>query len=43
MEGDTELKNFPLYCHKCKHETLIIAKRLQVAVIRESDAQTQSR
>lgn len=32
---DTELKNFPLYCPKCKQESLIDAKDLQVTVIRK--------
>ena len=31
---DTELKNFPLYCPKCKQESLINAKDLQVTVIK---------
>ena len=26
---DTELKNFPLYCTKCKQESLIDAKNFQ--------------
>lgn len=34
---DTELKNFPLYCPKCRRESLIEAKNLQVAVIKESN------
>lgn len=42
IREDTELKNFPLYCPKCKQESLIGAKDLQVIVIREPDAQTQS-
>ena len=40
---DTELKNFPLYCPKCKQETLINVKQLNTTVIKEPDAQTQSR
>ena len=35
---DTELKNFPLYCPKCKRETLIEVKELQITVIKEPDA-----
>ncbi len=42
VRKDTELKNFPLYCPKCKQETLIEAKNSQVTVIKEPDAQTQS-
>ena len=40
---DTELKNFPLFCPKCKQETLINVKQLNITVIKEPDAQTQSR
>ena len=43
IRQDTELKNFPLYCPKCKQVTLIKVKNLQVTVIKEPDAQTQSR
>ena len=43
LREDTVLKNYPLYCPKCKQETLIEAKNLQVTVIKEPDAQTQSR
>lgn len=42
IRDDTVLKNYPLYCPKCKQETLIEAKKLQVIVIKEPDAQTQS-
>lgn len=42
IRKDTELKNFPLYCSKCKQGTLIKAKNLQITVISEPDAQTQS-
>ena len=38
IRKDTELKNFPLFCPKCKQETLIEAKNLQVTVIKEPDA-----
>ena len=34
MRPDTELKNFPLFCPKCKQESLIEAKNLQVTVVR---------
>ena len=43
IRGDTELRNYPLYCRKCKKESLIDVKRLQVTVIKEPDAKTQSR
>lgn len=35
IREDTELKNFPLYCPKCKQESLIGAKDLQVTVVDE--------
>ena len=31
--ANTELKNFPLFCSKCKQESLIEAKDLQVTVV----------
>ena len=43
IREDTELKNFPLFCPKCKTETLINLKQLNMSVIKEPDAQTQSR
>ena len=43
IREDTELKNYPLYCPKCRQETLIEVENLQVTVIKEPDAQTQSR
>ncbi|MEI3267112.1 MAG: cysteine-rich KTR domain-containing protein [Frisingicoccus sp.] len=33
VRKDTVLINFPLYCPKCKQETLIDAKDLQITVI----------
>ncbi|RKJ39540.1 conjugal transfer protein [Acutalibacter sp. 1XD8-33] len=38
IREDTILKNYPLYCPKCRQETLIKAKNLQVSVIKEPDA-----
>ena len=35
---DTVLINYPLYCPKCKQETLIEAKNLHITVINEPDA-----
>lgn len=43
IRKDTELKNFPLFCPKCKQETLINVKELNIMVIQEPDARTQSR
>jgi Zn finger protein HypA/HybF involved in hydrogenase expression len=38
LREDTILKNYPLYCPKCKQETLINAKNLHIVVIKEPDA-----
>ena len=38
LRKDTELKNFPLFCPKCKNETLVNAKQFNIEVIREPDA-----
>jgi transcription elongation factor Elf1 len=35
---DTELKKYPLFCPKCKQETLIDVKKLQIIIIKEPDA-----
>jgi len=35
IREDTELKNFPLYCPKCKYESLIQANNLHITVIKE--------
>lgn len=43
IREDTELKNFPLFCPKCKQETLINIQQLNMSVIKEPDAKTQSR
>ena len=42
IRADTELKNFPLSCPKCRQESLIHAKGLQVTVIKRFEAKTQS-
>lgn len=42
IRADTELKNFSLYCPKCKRDSLIDAKDLQVTVIKRLEAKTQS-
>ncbi len=39
IREDTVLKNYPLYCPKCKQETLIEVKDLQLTVIKEPAAQ----
>lgn len=43
IRDDTILINFPLFCPKCKQEILINVNQLKVSVIKEPDAQTQSR
>jgi len=43
IREDTILKNYPLYCPKCKHEHLIEVKNLKVTVIKEPDTKVQSR
>ena len=43
IRPDTILENFPLFCPKCKKETLICVKQLNISVIKEPDAKTQSR
>lgn len=42
IREDTILKNFPLYCPKCKRETLIEVKDLQVTIIEGLEARTKS-
>ena len=43
IRDDTVLENFPLFCPKCKRETIINVKQLNMSVIKEPDAKTQSR
>lgn len=42
IRADTELKNFPLYCPKCRQKSLIDAKNLQVIVIKRLEGKTLS-
>ncbi len=42
VRKDTELKNFPLFCPKCKQEKLINLREFRITVIKEPDAKTQS-
>jgi Zn-finger nucleic acid-binding protein len=39
---DTILKKFPLYCPKCKQETLIDVREFNIKIIKEPDAKAQS-
>ncbi|MEG1984780.1 MAG: cysteine-rich KTR domain-containing protein [Oscillospiraceae bacterium] len=43
IREDTEPKNIPPYCHKCKQEAIINGKQMNIAVIKEPAANTQSR
>ena len=43
IREDTELKNFPLYCPKCKRESLVDVKQFDVTIIKEPDTKMQSR
>ena len=43
IREDTVLKNYPLYCPKCKQETLIEVSNSKLTVIKEPVAQPQSR
>lgn len=43
LREDTILENFPLYCPKCKQETLINVQQMNMSIIKEPDAQAQSR
>ena len=43
LREDTVLEKFPLFCPKCRQETLINVRKMNMTVIREPDAKTQSR
>lgn len=43
MRNDTKLENFPLFCPKCKKETLVNVSKLNITLITEPDAKTQGR
>jgi len=43
IHENTVLENFPLFCPKCKQETMIDARQLNIFIIKEPDAKTQSR
>ena len=43
IRENTILLNFPLLCPKCRREQLINVQQLKVTIIKEPDAQTQSR
>lgn len=43
IREDTILENFPLFCPKCKQETLIDVFNMNISIKKEPDAKTQSR
>ena len=43
IRKDTELINFPLYCPKCRKESIINVKNQKVSIVKEPEAKTQSR
>ena len=43
IRENTVLLNFPLFCPKCRQEQLTNVQQLKVTIIKEPDAQTQSR
>lgn len=43
IRDNTVLENFPLFCPKCKKETIINVKQMNISVSKETDAKTQSR
>ena len=42
IRADTEMKNFPVFCPKCKEETLIDVKQFKITVIQKPAAKPQS-
>ena len=38
IRKDTQLKNLPLYCPKCKKESLICVNNFKIEIIKEPDA-----
>ncbi len=43
VRADTVVHNFPLFCPKCKQETLVDLDGLEIRIIKEPDTQMQSR
>jgi DNA-directed RNA polymerase subunit RPC12/RpoP len=42
IRADTTMKNFPIFCPKCKREILIDVEQFQITVIQEPAAKPQS-
>lgn len=43
IHRDTQLRNFPLFCPKCKQEKVINVSKLKITVIKDPDTKLQSR
>lgn len=43
LRQDTVIEKLPLYCPKCRKEILVNVEQLKIVIIKEPDAQTQSR
>lgn len=43
IRADTIMKNFPVFCPKCKREILINVEQFKINVIQEPAAKPQSR
>lgn len=43
IRKDTQLIHFPLFCPKCKNESLVNIKNGVITVIKEPEAKVQSR
>lgn len=42
VREETVLENFPLFCPRCKNETLINMKQMNITVINEPDARRRA-
>jgi ribosomal protein L44E len=42
IREDTVLENFPLFCPKCKQETVVNVEKMNISIIKEPDATAQS-
>ncbi len=43
IRSDTVMHNFPLFCPKCKKETLVDLEGFEIRIVTEPDTQMQSR
>lgn len=42
IRDDTMLENFPLFCPRCKNETIVTVKKLSISNVIKSDIKTDS-